>query len=74
MNQKNQIKKICSNRNFRYWNWNGQADLNKIFEPFYQSQDTNTKAGGTGIGLSYTRSLVKLLEVKLQLSKLGKWE
>ena len=50
-----------------------KTDLNKIFEPFYQSQDTNTKAGGTGIGLSYTRSLVKLLGGKITVkSKLGK--
>lgn len=50
-----------------------KTDLNKIFEPFYQSQDANTKAGGTGIGLSYTRSLVKLLGGKITVkSKLGK--
>ena len=50
-----------------------KADLNKIFEPFYQSQDANTKAGGTGIGLSYTHSLVKLLGGEITVeSKLGK--
>ena len=50
-----------------------KTDINKIFEPFYQSQDANTKAGGTGIGLSYTRSLVKLLGGKITVkSKLGK--
>ena len=50
-----------------------KTDLNNIFEPFYQAQDTNTKAGGTGIGLSYTRSLVKLLGGRITVkSKLGK--
>jgi signal transduction histidine kinase/ligand-binding sensor domain-containing protein/DNA-binding response OmpR family regulator len=35
-----------------------QADLNKIFEPFYQVHNESTT--GTGIGLSYVKSLLEL--------------
>ncbi|MEH6577358.1 MAG: two-component regulator propeller domain-containing protein [Amphritea sp.] len=35
--------------------------LKRIFEPFSQSQHTNTDVKGTGLGLAITQSLVKLM-------------
>ena len=53
----------------------GIADenLQRIFEPFWQVQQSATRrAGGTGLGLSVSRSLARLLggEIRAE-SKLG---
>ena len=46
-----------------------EADLGKIFEPFFS---TKTKSGGTGLGLSITYGLVQELGGKLVVhSQLG---
>ncbi|MDN3667843.1 response regulator [Echinicola jeungdonensis] len=46
----------------------------KIFEPFTQEDSSTTrKFGGTGLGLAISRSLLEMMESKLQLdSKMGK--
>jgi signal transduction histidine kinase len=50
-----------------------EENLQRIFEPFWQVEQSSTRrAGGTGLGLSVTRSLARLLggDVAVQ-SKLG---
>jgi PAS domain S-box-containing protein len=49
------------------------ADMEKIFDPFWQVEQTHSRrAGGTGLGLSVTRALARLLggDVSVQ-SELG---
>jgi signal transduction histidine kinase/ligand-binding sensor domain-containing protein len=49
------------------------SELTEIFDPFYQHENPNLKAEGTGIGLHYTRSLVKLHKGDIKVeSELGK--
>jgi signal transduction histidine kinase len=51
-----------------------EDNLQRIFEPFWQVEQSSTRrAGGTGLGLSVTRSLARLLggDVSVE-SKLGK--
>jgi signal transduction histidine kinase/ligand-binding sensor domain-containing protein/DNA-binding response OmpR family regulator len=43
------------------------SDINKIFEPFYQVYHTS---GGTGIGLSYARSLLEIHGGKISVASL----
>ncbi|MGY9041886.1 MAG: two-component regulator propeller domain-containing protein [Alphaproteobacteria bacterium] len=50
-----------------------KSQLINIFDRFYQSNDINYEAEGTGIGLSLTQSLVKLHKGKIEVeSELGK--
>jgi two-component system sensor histidine kinase/response regulator, hybrid (one component system) len=45
-----------------------EADARHIFEPFFQTGDTNDKQGGVGLGLSVARSLAEMHEGTLTLS------
>jgi PAS domain S-box-containing protein len=51
----------------------GEEHLEKIFEPFWQVEQTTTRrAGGTGLGLAVTRQFVELLGGRMTVtSKLG---
>jgi hypothetical protein len=51
----------------------GEEHLEKIFEPFWQVEQTTTRrSGGTGLGLAVTRQFVELLGGTIQVqSKLG---
>ncbi|MEO8194046.1 MAG: ATP-binding protein [Gemmatimonadales bacterium] len=51
----------------------GEEHLEKIFEPFWQVEQTTTRrAGGTGLGLAVTRQFVELLGGKITVtSRLG---
>lgn len=51
-----------------------EQHLEKIFEPFWQVEQTTTRrSGGTGLGLAVTRQFVDLLGGKISVeSKLGK--
>ena len=47
----------------------GPENLEKIFEPFWQVEQTTTRrVGGTGLGLAVTREFVKLLNGELTVS------
>lgn len=50
-----------------------QENMEKIFEPFWQVEQTTTRrAGGTGLGLAVTRQFVELLGGRISVeSKLG---
>ncbi len=52
----------------------GGEHLEKIFEPFWQVEQTTTRrSGGTGLGLAVTRQFVDLLGGKISVdSELGK--
>jgi PAS domain S-box-containing protein len=43
------------------------ADLNRIFEPFVQINDSLTRPGGTGLGLSVSQRLAQLLGGELRV-------
>ena len=51
-----------------------KVEIDQIFDRFYQVDDSITRKGdGTGIGLAYTRELVKILKGKIEVdSILGK--
>ena len=50
-----------------------QKELRKIFQPFEQAGDMESRYIGTGLGLSISKQLVELMGGKLQVkSKLGK--
>lgn len=50
-----------------------EKHINKIFERFYQVEDSNQESVGTGIGLSVTKSLVELHKGKITVkSNIGK--
>jgi PAS domain S-box-containing protein len=47
----------------------GEEHLDKIFEPFWQVEQTTTRrSGGTGLGLAVTRQFVDLLDGKIDVS------
>jgi PAS domain S-box-containing protein len=47
----------------------GEEHLEKIFEPFWQVEQTTTRrAGGTGLGLAVTRQFVDLLSGQINVS------
>ena len=52
----------------------GEEHLEKIFEPFWQVEQTTTRrSGGTGLGLAVTRQFVDLLAGTIDVqSELGK--
>ena len=52
----------------------GEEHLEKIFEPFWQVEQTTTRrAGGTGLGLAVTRQFVDLLSGQIDVaSEIGK--
>ncbi|WP_304518718.1 MULTISPECIES: ATP-binding protein [unclassified Clostridium] len=47
-----------------YFNLNlSQEDLNQLFKPFTQADNSNTrKFGGTGLGLEISKELVRLMD------------
>ncbi|HEX6575737.1 MAG TPA: ATP-binding protein, partial [Gemmatimonadaceae bacterium] len=51
----------------------GEEHMEKIFEPFWQVEQTTTRrAGGTGLGLAVTRQFVDMLGGSIAVeSKLG---
>lgn len=46
-----------------------EAELNKIFTPFYQADGSQSRqSGGTGLGLAITQQFVRLMNGKIQVS------
>jgi DNA-binding response OmpR family regulator len=47
-----------------------KQDIEKVFERFYQSKNDITKSQGSGIGLSFTKSIVEAHDFEISLSSI----